>query len=328
MIQRNNIINDEDINNLIYNTLPAFLFTKDTKLPVDIIIFENNFLKYHLPLFLLFRNSYNKNIEDYIPVLISNEPVILSSKRIKILKKDFYKIYFWIIRYNKLIKQLSKQNISYLTFIKKIKNNINENYNIILEMACIMPENTGLRYKIWLDQGELYKKGGHSYRIKVQPVNKIKETTAFNTLTLDGEWIGDTVNKYSPKDKKSIEIWLNNNKQLIKDLADKKITFNDFLLLSKKFKSKFNDNFIEDDINTLNYGSIYQYDNNYDLVINNDKQYNIINDNGELINDDWFQYIDFKLYQDNKGIYFKCIGLNDKHYKLYTNGYLYLINSK
>lgn len=323
------IISEKDIEFLSEGFLR--MSSQQTHIPVDIFVNEDNMKEYTVfPVVIMFRNSYYPDARDYMPMTVSENPILLSEKPINIFKKDLYKIVDWVIKYRDLLIALSEEKISNFEFLdeynyfesKKWKRRIYENVNYtpkykIYEMAKLRPYDSGLRYTIWLDEDKTYLKGGHSYRIKVQPVDGEKASRNYNELTIDGEWIGDSGKRYSPKDKKAILKFLNDNKELIKQLSDKKINFEKF----KECFKKYTPNDIEDIADPEDeYKVIYDFENDFSMVINPDGWLNILSPDGELLNDEWFSYIEYILKRDKVGEYFQCLGLNNERYKLYTDG--------
>lgn len=324
MIYRNPLISEDFISNdIMWNIIR--IDTKSFNLSVDVFLDESNIAaSNNLPEFILFRNSYDSNSRNYMPMTISDNIVLLSDKKLNIYRRDLYKIHEWMTKYRNFISAISKCELyatDFLEHFSLLSKKINENLNAIskyslVEMAKLYPKDSGLRYQLWLDDDQLYQKGGHSYRIKVEPpLDTSRDSKSWNTLTSDMQWIGKSVKRYRPKDRKLIEDFFQKNFKLILNLADKIITI-------EEFKSKFKkiDDIDEDEELEEDYKFVFHFDDEYDMVINDYSQYNVIDVFGNLLSDEWFSYIEYGKYITKTGeTYFKCIGLNSKKYYLYTD---------
>lgn len=329
MIISKNIIDDLAIEDIICDFIR--IDTSLSKLPVDVFCDEFNIKENtYFPNIIFFRNSYNKDSDDYMPVLVSETPILLSRKPLNIFQKDCNLIFDWIVKYRDIIVALSEEKIDNTTFFQylghlrsskfgwsdKITENASYSY-VIYEMARLNSIESGLKYDLWLDDNFLYKKGGHSYRIKIQPKSGNKNTRSWNELTLTGVWIGDSDKDYSSKERKSIVEFMNNNKQLIMDLSDKKITFAYFkehLIKYSPKKTSDIDEYKDDDFKI-----VYSFDNGFDMIVNQDYNYNILDENGEVLSDDWYLFIDFRVYKEKNKEYFVCTNKQGVKYKLYTD---------
>lgn len=182
---------------------------------------------------------------------------------------------------------------------------------------------------MWLDNDQTYVKGGHWHRIKVEDTKHSNKTTSWNTLTLNGyEFIGDDSKNYKSSDKRDIVEFVDKNKELIMDLADRKITFEEFKKRFVKNGEDVNNKIIdvpEPVAKDIEWSTLYTFSNGYSIVLNKNFNYNVENPDGELISDIWFSEISYELNRDKEGIYFICYDyINDKIYKLYTDSHFVL----
>ena len=81
MIYRNPLISEDFISNdIIWNIIR--IDTKSFNLPVDVFLDESNIAaSNNLPEFILFRNSYDNNSRDYMPMTINDNIILLSDKK-------------------------------------------------------------------------------------------------------------------------------------------------------------------------------------------------------------------------------------------------------
>lgn len=86
--------------------------------PVDLFVCLSKFAPEGYPRFLLFRNGYDKDNFDTIPITIGDNPVLLSQKEIKISESDYLKIRDWIVLHQLEITILMDGHISFLEFLE------------------------------------------------------------------------------------------------------------------------------------------------------------------------------------------------------------------
>lgn len=266
-----------------------------TKLPVDIFLDESDmFSEYQLPYLLFFRNSYNTRTMDFKAITVSDKPCLFqkfnSGTELNIFQRDLYKIYDYVIRNQRRIVDLSKCNVTNLEFFRPDRfRQLYENAAPITEMAKLPPSISGLKYSLGLDDNHSYVGGGHWYRVKVEDTLHNNNTRCWNTLTLnDYSFVGTDSEKYKTADSMEIKDFVFNNEQLIKDLADEKITFEYFL---EKFKPK---NYIEVNGDTNAYKIVHRFKGvGYLMVMNFEGKFNILNLDNELVSNEWFDHIEY-----------------------------------
>ena len=118
MIYRNPLISEDFISNdIIWNIIR--IDTKSFNLPVDVFLDESNIAaSNNLPEFILFRNSYDSNSRDYMPMTINDNIILLSDKKLNIYKQDLHKIHEWMTKYRNHISAISKCELYATDFLE------------------------------------------------------------------------------------------------------------------------------------------------------------------------------------------------------------------
>ena len=285
--------------------------------------------------FILIGNTYDMNDYDFLALTIEECPKLLIKKDVHIFREDYISIINWISKNRSILSAFANDEIDFSDAMnlltvdnKKILNESLLNFPIY-EMSRLKKRDSGLKYDLWLDNDQTYVKGGHWHRIKVEDTKHSNKTTSWNTLTLNGyEFIGDDSKNYKSSDKRDIVEFVDNNKELIMDLADRKITFEEFKKRFVKNGEDVNNKIIdvpEPVAKDIEWTTLYTFSNGYSIVLNKNFKYNVENPDGELISDIWFSEISYELNRDKDGIYFICYDyINDKIYKLYTDSHFVL----
>ena len=118
MIYTNPLISEDFISdNIIWNVIR--IDTRSFNLPVDVFLDESNIAaSNNLPEFILFRNSYDNNSRDYMPMNISDNIILLSDKKLNINIQDLYKIHEWMTKYRNFISEISKCKLYATDFLE------------------------------------------------------------------------------------------------------------------------------------------------------------------------------------------------------------------
>jgi len=172
-----------------------------TGLPVNIFVDDGGSYKMrNHPLWVYFQNDYDDSWanKEFLPISVSNNPELLTSKRVKISSSDLQKVFNFIRINRTILKKLADDKMNQEDFWKEMDvNRIKldesfDNSNLLLnEMATIKPNISGLPVTIWVDEGTSPQ---HGPRIKFQSV-KNTNSRNFSSIT-----IGDNpVTKNLPK---------------------------------------------------------------------------------------------------------------------------------
>lgn len=130
-----------------------WLKPKDTGLNVDIFVDDGGSYKLHghQPL-LLVRNGYDKSVTDFIPFSLGKKPKILDMHiDYSISYRDIFDVQSFIVNNLRNLLNLANRKIGQIEFANTIKKNrLNENKTLIMEMATLRKEDSGLPMDIRL----------------------------------------------------------------------------------------------------------------------------------------------------------------------------------
>lgn len=209
---------------------------KGKYLPVD-VFFDTSFTYEYLNIApsLLIRNGYD-NQDEFIPIPICNDPYRYNHHDLKITLKDYYILENFVAKNCELLLKITHDEIDLFSdFLWK--DILNENKLIISEMAQIRPSQSGLKKKIWLDDGGTFAKGGHWLRVKVQDIGNNSHN--WPTLTIpDYKWVGAT--NLDNEEQKKVVKYVKINIEKITALLLKKIDIEEYLTTSIKVDNNGN----------------------------------------------------------------------------------------
>ena len=213
----------------------TILDSMSVNLPVDICIDTEGFNK---PLCVYFRNGYNRHIDEWLPILVCENPKRIGDDKLKITQVDYYDVEEFVAKYAETLVDITLDKKDFYNDILLVcdRNNLNESHYLLKEMAILRQNHTGLKKRIWLDTGKTFEKGGHYLRIKVQTGNTVN-SHEWATLTIpEYKWVGDET--ISTEDKKEIERYAKANVGLITSLTFGEIKLQDYLQSSYKINNK------------------------------------------------------------------------------------------
>jgi hypothetical protein len=261
----------------------------------------------------------------YIPITVEKEPRILADIRnLRVSVSELVKIQKFIAHNFSVLRKIANQKISafddYL-FIKPYAEYINEGKILLSEMANLFKKHTGLPVNVWLDQG--WDKP-HAERIKAQ--NNLGDHITpddFISLPLfdDIDIIGDV--KLDREQLFLIEQFIKHNRQNLLLLQRKSITEKEFKARIIKVDKKGNAIYKQEEDETswqpLKGGSSC----GITMVIANNKKFNFINNNNEILSSEWFD--EASPFQKEGDEYVSYVTIRDNYYRLNTNGDLKII---
>ena len=336
---KESLFNESDIKPLEYyvNEIEELsLFTycskRRTQLPVDLFIDTSKIYEYfEHPLWLYFQNSYNSTDDLWLPIYVANQPeLVYKNEIVNISNNDLNKIILFIKKFKKSLINVADEKKKYIDFFKELKNYyFNETINLtsyifgnnINEMANLDPDETGIPVKIWVDEKQSYKLGGHTYRLKFAWPKEEKNSHNFVTMRFHDKEIEPEKyrNQIPGKLKKKISNFIDANEQLLKDLADKKIEVEDFQMQVWPLDAKgypqppwVVGNLI--DMNKTNYG--------YRLVKNKNNKYNFYTPDNILLSKIWFDGAEPFTKDIITGKLYALVELNDQIQKITSSGKL------
>ena len=109
-----------------------------TGLPVTILLDQGAYVRdLKHPLWLYFRNSYDENENNFLPITISKSPKIIAfaDDKINIFRNDLLKIYRFIAKYQKAIQDVAYDRIDIDDFNTNLS--LNENKQLITDLIKI-----------------------------------------------------------------------------------------------------------------------------------------------------------------------------------------------
>lgn len=207
---------------------------KGKYLPVDIAV-DTSFSYEVLGIIpsLMIRNGYEYQNE-FIPIPLCADPHRFQHSDLNITLNDYYTVENFVAKNYKQLLQIAHDEIDLFSdFLWKYK--LTENTTLINEMAMVRPSQSGLKKKIWLDDGNTFEKGGHWLRIKVQ--DKGQNSHNWPTLTIpDYKWIGGE--DIDNEEKKRVVKYVKLNIELLTALLLKKIDIEEYLTHAYKVDDK------------------------------------------------------------------------------------------
>ena len=300
-----------------YLTQFNILKGKTASLPVDFAADDwKIYEKVGFPKCFFFRNSYLKEKTEWLPISLENPyQSLFEYKYLNIRLDDYDKLCEFVETYQTQLIQMANDKYSLLDFIDNIKGGlVIENRCSLNEMANLPPSQTGLNHRIWVDNGQTHKKGGHWLRIKVSSVN------GDATLTIPSlDWVGGEVIK--PSDRTLIEKYVKINMDKLTKTLMGQMTLDEYKNVSMKVDSKGLPIKNLDVKSWVLFGSL---DNNINIYVNNKQpiKYFVTSDNkNSLFKTDDGQNIVFdKIYMQDYSNKF-CIGeIGEVQYMLTAKG--------
>lgn len=115
------------------------------------------------PNIVVIQNNYNHFVDDYL-MFDLNKEIFLNendNKPLNISRKDLSYIIRYIIKNKKYFSGLSTGTMYWKEFMDGCRNNnknINESIYSLNEVVNLLPSETGLSIRIWVDTNQTYKK--------------------------------------------------------------------------------------------------------------------------------------------------------------------------
>jgi len=202
-----------------------------TGLKVDIFVDDGgSYERHNHQLLLLIRNGYTKMDNTYITMSVSDKPKILNSEiDYNISYNDIFAVQDFIQLNLVSLFMLATRRISQIEFVNSIKVPnyvITEAKKVLLEMATLRKEDSGLPMDIWLDEGHTYE--GHAPRLKFRASNEQRTTWEFSSMLLTNPPTIENFPKDSPIKKKDInklENFVISNLEILLKLAKGEINY-------------------------------------------------------------------------------------------------------
>lgn len=208
-----------------------WLRPKITNLNVDIFVDDGgSYLRHNHELLLLVRNGYDKNVSEFIPFSISNNPMILDDTiDFMISYDDIFNIQDFIVANVDALQALANRQIGQVAFVNAIKipsYALSESAELILEMSTLRKEDTNLPMDIWVDECATFQ--GHAPRLKFRASREQRTTREYSSMILTNPPTIENMPKNTPLRKKDIEKlkhFVIENLDLLLKLANGEIDF-------------------------------------------------------------------------------------------------------
>ena len=213
----------------------TLLLPEESGLPVSVYMDDGYAaIENSHPVVIFVQNSYNHYDDSYkhlICLSVDEKAENVFNTPLRITYEDYVYVRLWVIKYKKLIIELSHRNIDIFGFLKKYqktrttKKAVAESQEVVKplnEMALLRGDFIGLPYSIWIDNGHTWKNSGHSPRIKVETTTREKSTKRWNPFILSTMEFAiniPDVNKYSSKDIALIKKFVEANKNFIDEVT-------------------------------------------------------------------------------------------------------------
>lgn len=295
------------------------------ELHVD-IWFDNCFLyeMFDTELCLYFRNGYDEDGE-VLPLVICEDPYVPIPCELKISIAHYLEVCAFVKKYKNTLTAIANNKITDWPYQCNFQEILSEEKKVLInEMPALSCELTGLPMRIWVDNNETYKLGGHGKRIKFDD----------GRSNITKEWPSLTIPDFNTvPDKNKIQTASKNidllrsfclvNKKPIDDVMDKKITFDQF----KKEITRIDKNGhpIKKEVPYYTYKDAGY---GYKIVVDSKTGlFNYVNKNGELLSDKWF-YEAYPFAPSNTNQFGAVVKLEDsgKYYFFRKNGSLFPID--
>lgn len=327
-------ITDKFIKDTIYDNF-SYIDRETFNLPLGILIDNCGDYKWmNLPKILLIQNSYGRHVIDYFAYNLETDQIMNSHKKLNINIDDFLTVIDFVYNFKQHFIRLTEGNVKNLSnwfdliegkYNNYINSKLNESVSTLNEMSKLIPSLTGLPMIIWVDETRTYEKGGHWKRIKFQPNKSVNKSNEFISMTLESpHMINNKNHGYKNRDIKMLELFIDENKENLSKLSDASISLTTFthnmIIFDENGKLKYPDN----NINYKHYTNINLL---FGIVVSSKNMYNIINPDGELLFDIWFNKIDMNIFKDKNNIEYVKGYIDNKIYKLYLNGRFKLIKT-
>lgn len=216
-----------------------WLRPSDTGLNVDVFVDDGgSYRRDGHRLILIARNGYSESVDEFLYFSIERFPQLLNREiSINILPDDVWGIAMFIQNNLKTLQELADSKIDHRDFINSLKgggrNAYHGKYDIaetddISEYMWLKPERTGLNVDVFVDDGGAYIAHQHPLVILIRvnsggdDFNTIPMTVSSNPQLLRGDNnINDCLNA---RECMAIRRFILNNLEMLKKLADRKIT--------------------------------------------------------------------------------------------------------
>jgi hypothetical protein len=298
-----------------------FLWPGESGLAVPILYdVYQCYIEYNHPLWIYFRNSYDNHSGAYMAITVSDNPrVITKGRKIRISKSDLIDIINFVIRNQKLLKEIS----DYRAIDEKLDNKIkviNEDYKFEIKYDGkfygynIYPQVTGLPFKIFVSP-----KSKHDIGVKFPPNRDYinADSREFAEMQVSDYRVRSSKAKLDSNFEKRMRDYIILNQKTFEEMRDKEKME---ALIANLIKVDKDGKPIKKE------HKVFVCDKEYcgfTKVRNEDGKFNFINRKNELLSETWFDTANnFK--QTGKTIC-AIVEIGDNYYYVFKDGSLRII---
>ncbi len=311
----------------------------ETGCGIDIFVDDGGmFLKYDHPMWLYFRNGRNGDGYPFevLPISVSENPQILSAYyTLHITEDELYYVKEFIKKNLQFLIEVALGYLKQREFCKKYQ--MVRTHQEIFEMSRLMPEDSNLPVQIWIDETGTQYGSPHNGSLRIKFASK-----KGNVHTRD--MIPMTVSKTNPEIPSSV---LRTNPEArkvdIKIINEVKrfivVNYEPLVqVLTKQidYKSQFLYRICTsyDKDGTPIYPKLKDYDEmpgsylggKYQQVRSNLGSYNFIRQNGQLMDDYWFDKVEPNMSGEYNVLAYATIGA--RRFKIHNNGHVEEIDTR
>ena len=213
--------------------LLGYMWLKPNVTNINVDIFVDDGEAYirdeHVPL-LFVRNGKGKEVTEFIPISISETPIILDDSIVlNIGTNTINEILEFIKANTNTLMAMANGKITADEFVSALKvpsYAVTEEKHMITEMATLKKADSNLPMDIWLDEGGLYH--GHAPRIKFKASKEQKNTREYSSMLLTNP---PTIENYprhpdiKPRDVELLKEFVVANMDLLLKLSNSEIDY-------------------------------------------------------------------------------------------------------
>ena len=164
-----------------------WLRPKITKLNVDIFVDDGlSYVRHNHNLKLFVRNGYDKSANEFIPFLVSSDPVILDqSVKYNITYEDIFSVQEFVSDNLSPLQAVARKEINHTSFIQTIKPNShlsNEEGKSLAEISIFKDSAANLPVCLWIEAKTAAQK--HQPELRFRANHKQRQIHEYSSISL------------------------------------------------------------------------------------------------------------------------------------------------
>ena len=315
------------------------LSTATTGVGVDLFVDDQMlFSRYEHPMWLYFRNGKQGDGKPFevLPLSIKENPQVLKYDYVlRISEEEFYQICEFVRKNLRALGYMAIQHYNHQEFLKAVKPI--RTRQEVFEMATLLPEESNLPVSLWIDNTGAQYGSPHngSLRIKFAPKKGSVHTRDMIPILVDktNPQIPQSVLKTNPEARKVDKKILNEVRRFIMvnyeplvQVLTQQIAYDDQFLY--RICTSY-----DKDGNPI-YPKLKDYEEmpgsylggKYQQVRSNLGSYNFIRQNGQLMDDYWFDKVESNISGEYNVLAYATIGA--RRFKIHNNGHVEEIDTR